>query len=153
MQSYKFYYSRFLWRKVIQLKRNKTQHFSISDGHDDDDDRETSQTEGENTFAWPTHSTYDEQRYFHRPLLVTYLDTQITNVSLKDILTIWDHVFRTNIFQLYDESSTLFKSLQLRAKIVASRMEILNNIFVFIDYSVLLWWRICCPQWVVSWSE
>ena len=32
------------------------------DGHDDEEDRETSQTDGDSTFAWPTHSAYDEQR-------------------------------------------------------------------------------------------
>ena len=40
-----------------------TSLFFLPDEHDDDEeDRETSQTDGDNTFAWPTHSAYDEQR-------------------------------------------------------------------------------------------
>ena len=32
---------------------------------EDDRDRDTSSNQGDNAFAWPSHTSYDEQRYKH----------------------------------------------------------------------------------------
>ena len=53
------------WFTVLKIGLNHSCFVIVAGdvAEEDEEDRETSQTDGDNTFAWPTHSTYDEQRW------------------------------------------------------------------------------------------